>query len=94
MNKVNLAQKFTLFDDYWHPRIVGELNESYVKIARLWGPFVWHQHEQEDELFLVLKGRLLLRFRDSEVWLEHVKPPGSVYCSKNSCIFFAIALSA
>ena len=70
MNKVNLAKKFTLFDDYWHPRIVGELNESYVKIARLWGPFVWHQHEQEDELFLVLKGRLLLRFRDSEVWLE------------------------
>jgi mannose-6-phosphate isomerase-like protein (cupin superfamily) len=67
MEKVNLAQKFTVFQDYWRPKIVGELNDSYVKLAKFKGEFVWHRHENEDELFLVVKGELLIKFRDSEV---------------------------
>jgi mannose-6-phosphate isomerase-like protein (cupin superfamily) len=70
LEKVNLAEKFERFQDYWSPKIIGELNDSYVKLAKLKGEFVWHHHEVEDELFLVVKGRLLLKFRDREVWLE------------------------
>jgi mannose-6-phosphate isomerase-like protein (cupin superfamily) len=70
MDKVNLADKFSLFQDYWHPRIVGELNDSYVKLAKLKGEFVWHHHEAEDELFLVVKGRLLIKLRDRDIWLD------------------------
>src|SRR5437016_9027605 len=70
MDKVNLAQKFSLTQDYWNPKIVGELNDSYVKLVKLKGEFVWHHHDVEDELFLVVKGRLLLRLRDRDVWLE------------------------
>ncbi len=61
MNKVNLAQKFSMFQDYWSPKIVGELNDSYVKLVKLKGEFVWHHHETEDELFLVMKGSLLIK---------------------------------
>jgi mannose-6-phosphate isomerase-like protein (cupin superfamily) len=67
MEKVNLAQKFTVFQDYWQPKIIGELNDSYVKLAKFKGEFVWHHHETEDELFLVVNGGLLIKFRDSEV---------------------------
>lgn len=67
MEKVNLAEKFRLFDDCWRPRIVGELNDSYVKVVKLRGEFVWHHHELEDELFLVVKGCLRMRFRDRDV---------------------------
>src|SRR5437867_8933092 len=70
MQSVNLAQKFALFDDSWGPKIAGELNHSYVKLVKLKGEFVWHHHEREDELFLVVKGRLLLRLRDREVWVN------------------------
>ncbi len=70
MDKVNLKQKLSLFSDHWHPRIVGELNGQHVKLAKMKGEFVWHHHENEDELFLVLKGRLLMKFRDKDVWLE------------------------
>jgi len=70
MEKVNIAQKFSLFDEYWSPRIAGELNDSYVKLAKLKGEFVWHHHEAEDELFLVVKGRLLIRLRDRDIHLE------------------------
>lgn len=70
LEKVNIAQKFTLFKDYWAPRIVGELNDSYVKAAKLKGEFVWHKHEVEDELFLVNKGKLLIKLRDKDVWLD------------------------
>lgn len=68
--KVNIAQKFSLFDDRWSPKIVGELNDFHVKLAKLEGAFVWHRHDEEDELFLVIKGRLQMRFRDRDVWLE------------------------
>lgn len=70
MEKVNLNQKFSLFHEYWSPRIAGEINDSYVKLAKFKGEFVWHHHEHEDELFLVVKGRLLIKFRDRDVWLE------------------------
>jgi mannose-6-phosphate isomerase-like protein (cupin superfamily) len=70
MESVNLAEKFRRFGDHWSPKIVGELNDSYVKLVKLKGEFVWHHHEAEDELFLVVKGRLLLRFRDRDVWVN------------------------
>jgi len=69
VEKVNVAQKFTLFKEYWVPYIVGELNDSYVKVDKLKGEFVWHKHEAEDELFLVTKGKLLIKLRDKDVWL-------------------------
>ena len=68
--KVNIAQKFTLFNEHWVPYIVGELNESYIKVDKLKGEFVWHKHEAEDELFFVNKGKLLIKLRDKDVWLE------------------------
>lgn len=70
MNKVNLADKLSLIKEYWHPRIAGELNDSYVKLAKLKGEFVWHRHDAEDELFLVVKGRLLIKLRDRDIWLD------------------------
>lgn len=70
VEKVNLTQKFSLFADYWSPKIVGELNDSHVKLAKLKGEFVWHHHAAEDELFLVVKGRLLIRLRDRDIWLD------------------------
>ncbi len=70
MEKVNLAQKFSLFSEYWQPKIVGALNGQQVKLAKLKGEFIWHRHEHEDELFLVVKGRLKILLRDREVALE------------------------
>jgi mannose-6-phosphate isomerase-like protein (cupin superfamily) len=67
VEKVNVADKFALFSDYWSPKIAGELNDSYIKLAKMKGDFVWHHHESEDELFFVIKGRLLIRLRDGEV---------------------------
>src|SRR2546430_6537224 len=65
MHSVNLAQKFALFDDYWSPKIAGELNDAYVKLVKLKGEFVWHHHDAEDELFLVVReiGRASCRER-------------------------------
>ena len=70
MEKVNLKEKFRLFNEPWHPKVVGELNDSYVKIAKLRGEFIWHHHEQEDEMFLVVRGRLRMRFRDRDVVVD------------------------
>lgn len=70
MQTIRLEEKFNLFHDHWHPRIVGELNDSFVKLAKLKGDLVWHQHAEEDELFLVIKGRLLIKLRDRDLWLE------------------------
>jgi len=67
MEKVNVNEKFGLFSDYWNPKIAAELNDSYIKLAKLKGEFVWHHHEQEDELFFVVKGQLLIKLRDGEV---------------------------
>lgn len=65
MDTVNLREKFGQFADYWSPRILGELNDSYVKAVKLKGEFVWHRHEAEDELFLVVDGRLRMQLRDA-----------------------------
>lgn len=64
---INLAEKLDRFDEYWSPKIVGELNGQYVKLAKFKGDFVWHQHEAEDELFYVTRGELLIQLRDGEV---------------------------
>lgn len=70
MDKVNLQEKLASFSDHWNPRVVAELNGQHVKLVKFQGPFVWHHHEKEDELFLVVKGRFRMEFRDREVWLE------------------------
>ncbi len=70
MEKVNLTEKLSFFTEHWSPKIVGELNDSYIKLAKLQGDFVWHHHDAEDELFFVIKGKLLIKFRDKEVWLN------------------------
>ena len=69
MDKINLLEKFGRFSEQWQPKIVAELNGQYVKLARLQGEFVWHHHEAEDELFLVVEGRLAIQFEDREVVL-------------------------
>jgi len=70
MEKIDLAEKLALIQDHWNPRVVAELNGQQVKLVKLQGTFVWHHHEAEDELFLVVNGRLRMDFRDREVWLE------------------------
>jgi mannose-6-phosphate isomerase-like protein (cupin superfamily) len=67
MQSVNLAEKFAKFQDYWNPRIIGELNDCHVKAVKIQGEFVWHHHDNEDELFLVVKGTLRMRFHDRDV---------------------------
>ncbi len=69
MEKVNLKEKFALFDAYWTPKILGEVNESLVKIAKFKGEFLWHKHDDEDEMFFVVEGVLKVQFRDREVVL-------------------------
>lgn len=70
MEKVNLEQKLALFSEHWRPKIVGELNQQQVKLVKFHGPFVWHHHDTEDELFLVLKGRFRMEFTDRIQWIE------------------------
>lgn len=67
MEKVNIREKLSQFSDHWNPRIIGELNGQYVKAVKLQGEFVWHHHDDEDELFLVTKGTLKMEFRDRSV---------------------------
>jgi len=84
MQIINIAQKFSLLNEYWSPRIVGELNDSHIKLAKLHGEFIWHQHENEDELFLVVKGKLLIKLRDRDLWLNEgelvIIPKGVEHC--------------
>jgi len=70
MDRINLAAKLATFTEHWSPKIVGQVNDVHVKVAKLKGEFPWHHHETEDELFLVVKGRLRLEFRDRHVWLD------------------------
>jgi mannose-6-phosphate isomerase-like protein (cupin superfamily) len=81
---VNLARKFGLIDDHWKPRIAGEINDSYLKLVKVKGEFVWHHHDVEDELFLVVKGRLVMRFRDGDVTVNEgeflIVPHGVEHC--------------
>lgn len=76
MDKVNLAQKFSLFSEQYSPKIVGEINDAYVKLVKLQGDFVWHHHDNEDELFLVVKGKLRMKFRENGAEREVTILPG------------------
>ena len=67
MQVVNLNEKFSLFNEQWRPKIAGELNDSYVKLAKVQGEFVWHHHENEDELFFVVKGMLTIKLRERDL---------------------------
>ena len=67
---INLTEKFNLFTEQWHPKIAGELNDSYIKLAKVEGEFIWHQHENEDELFLVIKGTLTIKLRESNLTIR------------------------
>jgi mannose-6-phosphate isomerase-like protein (cupin superfamily) len=69
MDKINLAHKLSLFHDHFSPKIVGDLNDHQVKVVKLQGDFVWHKHDSEDEMFLVVAGRMTIRFRDGDVEL-------------------------
>jgi mannose-6-phosphate isomerase-like protein (cupin superfamily) len=84
MNTVNLKEKFSLFSDHWKPRIIGEVNDCHIKAVKLQGEFVWHHHENEDELFLVVKGTLRMKFRDHEAVIKEgefiIVPRGVEHC--------------
>ena len=76
MEKVNLTQKFSLFSDQYKPKIIGEVNDAYVKLVKLQGEFMWHHHDNEDELFLVVKGELRMRVRENAAEHEFIINPG------------------
>jgi mannose-6-phosphate isomerase-like protein (cupin superfamily) len=82
--KINLAEAFGRIDEHYSPRIAGEVNDFQVKIVKVQGQFVWHHHDEEDELFLIVKGRLLMHFRDGDEWIEEgemiVVPHGVEHC--------------
>lgn len=69
-DKINLMDKFALFKERWSPKIVGQVNDTHIKIARLEGEFQWHRHEKEDEMFLIIRGVLRIEFRDRDVTLS------------------------
>ena len=70
MNKVNLTEKFSLIKKHWDPKVVGELNNQHIKLAKLKGEFIWHSHENEDEFFMVIKGHLTIKLRDTIIELD------------------------
>lgn len=84
MDKVNLEEKFGLFNEYWVPQIAGEINDSLIKLAKFKGEFPWHQHEHEDELFLVVKGSILIKLKDQDIHLQagefFIVPKGVEHC--------------
>ena len=83
MNKVNLVEKFEMINDHWNPRIAGELNGQHVKLVKFQGEFVWHKHDQEDELFYVVKGNFTMELRDRSVEIGEgeffIVPRGTVH---------------
>lgn len=70
MEKVNIAEQFELFNEHWIAKIVGEVNDTYVKLAKLKGEFVWHTHDKQDEMYFITKGKLLIRLRDKDIELN------------------------
>ena len=83
MKTVNLLKELELVDEYWSPRVVGEVNDQYIKVAKLKGTLAWHKHDDEDELFYVLRGRLVIEYEDDQVVLNegdfHVVPKGTLH---------------
>lgn len=86
MDKINLQEKFALFDDLWSPKIIGEANGQFIKIAKTNGEMVWHKHDDEDEIFIVIKGKFILEMRDKTVELNageiFVMPQGVEHCPR------------
>lgn len=84
MRVINLAHKFTLFQEHWRPKVVGELNDMHIKLVKLKGEFVWHHHEQEDELFLVIHGTLVIKLRERDLVINAgefaIIPKGVEHC--------------
>jgi mannose-6-phosphate isomerase-like protein (cupin superfamily) len=84
METINLKDKFSHFSDYWNPRIIGELNDCHIKAVKLKGEFVWHHHDNEDELFFVARGTLRMKFRDRETLIREgefiIVPRGTEHC--------------
>ena len=70
MEKISLQEKFEMFSEYWQPKIIGDINDSCVKIAKLKGEFLWHSHQDEDEMFYVFKGALTIKLRDEDILLH------------------------
>ena len=91
MKKVNLLKELELIDDYWSPRIVGRVNDQFIKVAKLKGSFTWHKHDEEDELFYILKGQLIIEYEEDRVILNegdfHVVPKGTLHnpVAKEEC---------
>src|SRR5262249_13514498 len=93
MDKVNIKKKFQLFNQYWTPKILGELNGNYIKVFKAKGEFVWHQHENEDEFFLVIQGQLKIKLKDREIVLDEgeffIVPKGTdhlPYADNEACV--------
>ena len=84
LGKVNLKEKFERFSDYWSPKIVGDVNDAQIKLVKIKGEFIWHHHDREDELFLVVKGRLLMQLRDGNITVNEgefiIIPRGTEHC--------------
>lgn len=84
METINLTEKFSRFSDYCNPRVIGDVNDCHVKAVKLKGEFIWHHHDQEDELFLVVKGTLRMKFRDREAVVREgefvIVPRGVEHC--------------
>jgi mannose-6-phosphate isomerase-like protein (cupin superfamily) len=86
MSKINLHEKFSLIHTYWDPKIIGELNDQHVKLVKFTGEFDWHKHDSEDELFMVIKGKFDMQFRDRIITLNEneviIVPKGVEHCPK------------
>lgn len=84
IGKVNLKEKFACFSEFWKPKIVGEINDTHIKLVKIKGEFTWHHHDREDELFLVVKGRLLMQLRDGTITVNEgefiIIPKGTEHC--------------
>jgi mannose-6-phosphate isomerase-like protein (cupin superfamily) len=84
MQTVNLQQKFSTFSEHWQPKIVGEINDAYVKLVKFHGDFVWHKHDHEDEMFLVVKGEFTMKLRDGDQQVREgeffIVPRGVEHC--------------
>jgi mannose-6-phosphate isomerase-like protein (cupin superfamily) len=70
IQKINLAEKFAAFGDHWSPKVIGNVNNAAVKLVKLQGEFVWHHHDFEDEMFLVIKGEFVMKLREGDVLLK------------------------
>jgi len=96
LDKINIKEKYSKFTKYWSPRIIAEMNDYQFKVAKIKGEFVWHDHKDTDETFIVIEGEMLLKFRDSEIKLSkgemYVVPRGVEHkpCAENECKILVI----